>query len=106
MILPGISFIPNFMNIADNPVVKHRLDAGLIAILDKPKDLVKKNIQKISDFDHKTLAKDIPKIYDIKLLDEIKATDARASVQKAVQKQIDLLRDGPPREQAPKVTMQ
>ena len=95
MIVPKLRLIPgiNFIGNADaeaflaHPHVKARIEKGLIKILDReldPEDAVR---------DYKALMKDIPGIYDIKMLEKIKAEDKRPSVIKAVDIQLAKLRE-------------
>ena len=94
MIVPEVKLIPG-INIIDNadaeaflahPHVKERIAKGLIKVLDYVADESVK--------DYKALMKDIPGIYDLKLLEKIKAEDKRPSIIKAVDAQLAKLREG------------
>lgn len=94
MIVPELTLIPgiNIIQNADaeaflaHPHIKERIENGLIKILDEVVEDASK--------DYKSLMKDIPGIYDLKLLEKIKAEDKRPSVIKAVDAQLAKLREG------------
>ena len=98
-ILPGVQYIPDDPAILNDIHVKARIASGLLEILDEGvKD------SKDAKKDYKTLMKDIPQILDIKLLQEMKADEARPTVLKAIDDQIAKMREG--RSEKDKVTVE
>lgn len=95
MMKPGINFIPEIKNIMDNPLVKAQFDSGKMVLLDDEQGIEPQ--ADYTKYSQKVLLKDIPKIYDVKILDHIKATDYRGAIQSAVDKQIAIVREGEPR---------
>lgn len=94
-IFPGINFLPNIMSVIDNPMVKSRFDNGSLKLLDKAEKVEK--IKDILGYDAKTLAKTIPELCDVRLLEKIRDADKRPAVVKLAEKRLAILREGEPR---------
>ena len=81
-ILPGINYVSN-NKFFKHPAVKARIEEGMFEVEDKEIDL-KEHSSKTA----KQLIKDIPEMFDLKLLERIKAKESRATVIEAIDKQI------------------
>lgn len=93
-IVPGINYITDDPAFLKHPHVQARIKAGLLEVLDE-------DVKDVGDAqkDYKSLLKDIPNILDIRVLEKIKETDKRASVLKAVEAQMEKLREGRPKDE-------